>query len=63
MEKKQDSIFLNESNTGIMLPKMIWHEMHDMDKNTILLVLASMKFDPADYIRNYDQFKRISKKK
>jgi len=36
---------------------MVWHEMLDMDKNTILLVLASKVFEPGDYIRDYKQFK------
>lgn len=60
---KREDIVLKDPNVGIVLPKMLWHEMHNMDKDTILLVLASKKYDPADYIRNYDQFKRLAKQK
>ena len=35
---------------------MIWHEMHDFKKNTIILVLASRKFNTKDYIRDYKKF-------
>ena len=61
--RKKEQIVLNKPNIGIMLPQMIWHEMHNMDKDTILLVLASKKYEPADYIRSYDQFMKLVKKK
>lgn len=60
---KKESTVLKEPNQGIMLPRMIWHEMHNMDRDTILLVLASEKYDPADYIRSYDQFIKLLKGK
>lgn len=51
--RNKDEIFLDKPNIGVFLEKMIWHQMHDFKKNTILLVLASDKFDEKDYIRNY----------
>ena len=58
----KEEIVLDKPNVGILLHKMVWHEMHDMDENTILLVLASLKFNPADYIRSYDQYIKLIKK-
>lgn len=58
--KKREEIILNQPNIGISLPRMLWHEMHDMDEDTILLVLASEKYDEADYIRDYQEFKKIT---
>ena len=43
-------------NKGIYLDTMMWHEMLDFNKDTVLLVLASEKFDENDYIRNYQVF-------
>lgn len=60
--KKKEKILLNKPNTGVLLEKMVWHEMSEFKKNTILLVLASAEFKEKDYIRNYEDFKkRISK--
>jgi len=53
----REEIVLTNPEDGIMLEPMVWHEMLDMDKNTILLVLASKVFEPGDYIRDYKQFK------
>jgi len=36
--------------------------MHDFQKETILLVLASHMFDPKDYIRDYDIFRDLVRK-
>lgn len=54
--RKKEEIILDKPNVGIFLDKLIWHEMHNFKKNTILLVLASMIFDEKDYIRDYEKF-------
>lgn len=59
---KKEEVILDSPSKGIALPRMLWHEMHDFEENTILLVLASMKFDPKDYIRDYDEFLKASNK-
>lgn len=59
--KIKSEVLLDKPNVGVIIDKMIWHEMHDFKKNTILLILASKKFNPADYIRNYEQFKKAIK--
>lgn len=56
--KKRAEVFLNRPNTGLFIDKMIWHEMVNFKKNTIILALASEKFDPGDYIREYEEFKK-----
>lgn len=57
--RRKKSIILDSPDTGIFLDNMIWHEMHDFKKNTIILVIASRKFNPKDYIRDYKKFKEI----
>ena len=59
----REEIILSKPNKGIFLNKMIWHEMHEMDEDTILLVLASENFDEKDYIRNYGEFLESVRKK
>lgn len=60
---RTEQIVLKSPEQGIMLEKMVWHDMLDMDENTILLVLASEKFDPKDYIRDYEEFLDLVQKK
>jgi len=51
-------VFLNEPHQALLLPRMVWHEMHDLTEDTILLIVSSHPYEPGDYIRNYDQFLR-----
>lgn len=59
--KKREVIILNQPGVGVFLDKMIWHEMIEFKKNTILLIIASEKFNPTDYIRHYEEFKRLAR--
>lgn len=56
--KRKKEVILDNPVFGLLLENMIWHEMHDFKKNTILLVLASEKFQEKDYIRDYERFKK-----
>lgn len=61
--RKREEIVLKKPEVGIFLDKMVWHEMLDMDKETILLVLASERFNAKDYIRDYETFLKLVNKK
>ncbi len=52
---------LNRPHTGIYLPTMVWKDMYDFSKDSVLLVLASTHYDPDEYIRDYDEFVHIIK--
>lgn len=62
--KGNETVFsLNRPHTGIYLPAMIWKDMYDFSADSVLLVLASERYDPAEYIRDYDLFvKEVSKR-
>ena len=51
---------LNRPHTGVYLPTMVWKEMYDFSKDSVLLVLASEHYDPFEYIRNYVEFKHCA---
>lgn len=53
---KKEEVILDQPEKGIFLDKMVWHEMHNFKKNTILLIFASRKYDEKDYIRSYKEF-------
>ena len=47
---------LDRPMTGVYIPKMIWKDMYDFSKDSILLVLASTHYDGTEYIRNYEEY-------
>jgi len=59
MDGKNEKIYvLNEPYKGIYLPKMVWKEMYDFSKDSVLLTLASEPYDAAEYIRDYQEYIR-----
>jgi dTDP-4-dehydrorhamnose 3,5-epimerase-like enzyme len=59
--KEKEEIILSNPNQGIFLDKMMWHDMVDFQKDTILLIVASDVYDENDYIRDYDNFISLTK--
>ena len=49
-------IELNEPHMGIYIPHMVWKEMYDFSKDSVLLVLSNLHYDPEEYIRNYETY-------
>ena len=47
---------LERPHTGIYLPAMVWKDMYDFSRDSVLLVLASTHYDADEYIRDYDAF-------
>lgn len=57
--KGNEAIFcLNRPHSGIYIPRMVWKDMYDFSRDSVLLVLASEHYDPEEYIRNYEDFQR-----
>jgi dTDP-4-dehydrorhamnose 3,5-epimerase-like enzyme len=53
---RKEIVLLDKPNIGILLEPGVWHEMQDFKKDTILLILASKKHEPEDYVRSYEDF-------
>ena len=47
---------LNKPMMGVYIPKMVWKDMYDFSKDSVLLVLASTHYDGKEYIRDYNQY-------
>lgn len=57
---KQNKIFqLNRSYYGLYIPKGLWREMGNFSTNSLALEFASTKYNPYDYIRNYDEYLKM----
>lgn len=47
---------LNRPYQGLLVKPGIWRELDDFSSGSVCLVLASEKYDEADYIREYEKF-------
>ncbi len=54
---------LNNPSKGLLLPAGIWRTLDNFSSGSICLVLASAKYDEADYIRDYHEFKKLTAEK
>ena len=50
---------LNKPMMGVYIPRMIWKDMYDFSKDSVLLGLASTHYDGREYIRDYDEYLKI----
>lgn len=55
--KEKKTYSLNRSYYGLYIQKGIWRQMENFSTNSLALVLASISYDPADYIYDYEVFK------
>ncbi|MBC8206971.1 MAG: FdtA/QdtA family cupin domain-containing protein [Kiritimatiellaeota bacterium] len=46
---------------AILLYPHVWRTMRDFEPNTTLMVVANIKYNEADYIRDREEFERVSK--
>lgn len=60
--KRREELVLDNPAVGLILRPMVWHEMHDIGKDTVMLVFASDGYNEADYIREYADFKKKADK-
>ncbi len=54
--ENRQSFLLDDPSLGVLLPPMVWGVQHRFTPDAVLMVVASEKYDPGDYIRNYDEF-------
>jgi acetyltransferase-like isoleucine patch superfamily enzyme len=52
---------LDSPTIGIHLPPMVWGIQYKYTEDAVMLVLASDKYDPGSYIRDYSEFLELVK--
>ncbi|MGN8112288.1 sugar 3,4-ketoisomerase [Paraburkholderia sp. 22098] len=55
-EKK--TITCNRPYQGVLLNSLVWRELSNFSSGAVCLVLASMPYEEADYIREYEKFEQ-----
>ena len=56
---RRQEVRLHAPDVGIHIPPMIWAVQYRFSPDAVLLVLASDIYDPADYIRDYEEYLRM----
>lgn len=59
--EEEKTFSLNRSYYGLYVPQGFWRQMQNFSTNSLALVLASISFNPSDYIWDYELFKRNKK--
>ena len=54
----KNAFVLESPNQGVYLPKYSWHIMQ-YSHNAVQMCIASMVYEESDYIRDYNEFKKI----
>jgi len=52
-------VTLDDPGLGLYVPPMLWGTQYAYSANAVLMVLASLPYDAADYVRDYDEFLRL----
>ena len=58
--KSKKIVKLDNPNIGVYMPPMIWGIQSQYSPDAVLLVFTSDAYNPDDYIRNYDEFLKLS---
>ncbi len=54
----EERFILESANEGIFLPKYCWHTMQ-YSHNSVQMCIANMTYQESDYIRDYNEFKKL----
>jgi len=61
--KNRCEFLLDRPNIGLDIPSMIWATQYKYSKDAVLLVFASDYYDNNDYIRDYEDYINLTKKR
>lgn len=53
---KKKRFHLNRSYQGLYVCPMMWRELDNFSSGSVCMVLASNKYDEADYYRDYNEY-------
>lgn len=56
---QKKSFTLNRSYYALYIPKGLWREMDNFSTNSFALEFASTKYNPSDYVRDYNQYLKL----
>lgn len=54
----KQTVALDDPARALCIGTWVWHELTDFASGTVVLVIASTLYDEAEYLRDYDVFRR-----
>ncbi len=57
--EKEERFSLNRSYYGLLIPKMYWRKLENFSTNSLALIVSDKSYDENDYIRDFDEFKKL----
>ena len=54
--RQKTEYWLRNPGKGLYIGKLLWREMDSFSQGAVCMVLASHRYDEADYYRDYDDF-------
>jgi len=61
--KEEQRFSLNRSYYGLYVPKMFWRRLENFSTNSLALIVSDKHYNEQDYIRDFDEFKKITNEK
>ena len=58
--KEKKRFHLNRSYYGLYVCPMMWRDLDNFSSGSVCMVLASARYDEADYIRSYEEFLKLA---
>lgn len=58
--KRTQSYLLDDPDKGVYIPPMIWDRLYAFSPDAVCLVVASTYYSETDYIRDWDEFRRLT---
>lgn len=54
--RQKTAYWLRDPRKGLYVGKLLWREMDRFSQGAVCMVLASQRYDEADYYRDYEDF-------
>jgi hypothetical protein len=56
---RESKFSLNRSYKGLYVPKLQWRRLENFSTNSLALIVSSIAYKETDYIRDFNEFKKI----
>jgi hypothetical protein len=57
--RERQTVDLRQPDIGLYVPAMLWSELVDFASGSIAVVLASIVFEEAEYVRDHAEYLRL----
>lgn len=57
----EEFFLLDSPEKALYLDKMVWKDMYEFSKDSVLLVLTDQPYSSSEYIRSFEEFLKIVK--